>query len=308
MRSVVSSTTFATMTRQALHQDLDAAAPWLQSVLHSSDRQQRQLAAHLLREEYKHRRAASEAMLRACVEALEDDAHWLLREHEEPDRINAYLEALEDCDRVIIENMPTDESMYGMYCEIGWWNHPDRRRLDGITVPNATESVTWFLADERRIRLAGPLLAGQLDSADPQASFLASFLLARIGGGPWRNRVVPILVGSLVDNDIRGDAVLATQALAWLGSSGLPDLREWLLKGDVQSELLLRHVIAKIAGEHDPDAVHLSRDVLRDLDFYSDPLERDGYSYWRPRVPHFPAPWRAVPYRATLHLLPVSVD
>lgn len=249
------------------------AAPWLRLALLSDDRQQRQIVAEILRQVDGER---SELLLRANVEALECDDMTLLRPNE-----------AEEAMRILDELAPAEI---------------DDARRRGIQISNATDSVGWFLEDPGRIRLAAPLLGGQLDSPDPQAAFLSAFLLAHIGGDRWRDAVVPILVASLMENDVGGDAVLACNGLFAMGPEVVPELRRHLQLRDGQAELLLRHLIANLAGDDDPDAVRLCGEVLRDLDFEGDPIvHRD-----RVRVPRFPPAWRFVPYRASLEELKVE--
>jgi len=265
----------ATNASHQLWEMRSEAAPWLREALHSQDRQQRQLAAEILRAV---RQVPSETLLRACVEALEHDSAIVLRESEDNQMLQERLD------------LGIDAATH--------------RRAQGIPLGNAGGSVVWFLADHERIRLAAPLLAGQLDSVDPQASFLSAYLLAHIGGGAWRSVIVPMMVASLADNEICGDALLAVQALARLGVDALPELRIHVLRIDGQAEMLLRHVIASIAGEDDADAVTLSLEIIREIGFAFDPLEERECLF----VPYFPAGWRFVPYRASLEELPAAAD
>lgn len=260
----------------------EEAAPWLRVALQSTDRRQRQLAAFILRDGT--RKPACDGLLRASVEALEDDAHWVLRPGEVDEVISVLLDA-------------------------GGLDEIEEVRAEGIPVPNATDSIEWFLQEPNRIRLASPLLTGMISSPDPQACFLSAYLLARVGGGGCRECILPIMLASLEDNEVWGDATLAMQALAWLGPDALPDLRARLLKSDAQSELLIRHVIAKVAGPDDPDGVRLTSEVLEELGFQrGDPLVESEHGTPDVRVPIFPAAWTCVPYRATLHALPAVTD
>jgi hypothetical protein len=83
-------------------------------------------------------------------------------------------------------------------------------------------------AEEAQSRLLGLLGRHQ----DEEARFLGAFVLAHAGLAEHTDRVAPVLISHLVDNDIGGDAVMAMNALMkldadrviwWLQSGTQPD-------------------------------------------------------------------------------------
>lgn len=282
------------------------AAPWLRLALRSDDRQQRQSAASLLR---RIGQPPREALLQACVEALEDDGRVLLRPFENPSEIVERIQIVKDVDCAEHAEYWSSERQYSMVIE----NDPELACLlargSGIS-SNATDSVRWFLDNHDRIRSAAPWLKAQLGGQDLQAAFLSTLLLARVAHtDDERDLLVPILVGSLMDNDIGGDAVLACQALYRIGRPCVPMLRSLLLKTDLQGELLLRHVISHIEGRGDPDGVRLSNEVLQEIGIEIDPIGRGDFRNDGVRlIPDFPSSREYVPYRPSLDLLPVWED
>lgn len=281
--------------------------PWLRVALLSDDRQQRQSAAAILRGDPG---TPSEMLLRACVEALEDDDQVLLRANEDPapiiDRVElltiiheAEFELRRELDWTYELVTESDEELAGLL-----------RRARGIDFANCTDAMEWFLQDPRRIRAAAPLLRGQISSPDPQASFLSACLLARVAAGEHeRTLVIPILVASLMDNDICQDALMAVQALVVIGREGTPLLRTYLHRLDLQGESLLRHVIAHVEGDEDEDARRLDQTSLTEMGFGFDPIDPHRDPSGMPRIlPNIPSGLEWVPYRPTLQLLPVSAE
>lgn len=167
---------------EALNSEPDAAG-LLHETLHSSDLQQRQLAAWLLR---RLPVRSTERLAAVSVEAL----------HTEVDN------QLYDTTVVSLERSAT-RYLY---------HHPEHSR--------------------QPLRIA-------LHSADKQQRFMAAFLLGVSGATEDAPTIVRELAPHLADNDIDGDALLATHGLFRLGKLGGQLLEHWRYGLDAQGRQLI---------------------------------------------------------------------
>ncbi|MBL8728841.1 MAG: hypothetical protein JNM25_10450 [Planctomycetes bacterium] len=110
-----------------------------------------------------------------------------------------------------------------------------RRRLCGTWDPAA--EGTRFLAPHAsaaRVPLRRALHVG-----DGQQRFLAAWLLAQCHDEGYSDTICRELLPHLADNDIAGDAVMATHGLYQLGPAALPALRWWRPHVDAQARRLI---------------------------------------------------------------------
>ncbi len=98
---------------------------------------------------------------------------------------------------------------------------------------NATEGTRYLL---RHIEKAEQLLEEGLKSKDSQQGFLCAYVLGMAGRRRSIERVAPILISHLADNDIGGDACMSAAALYRLGEQVIPYVREASCKGDQQQQ------------------------------------------------------------------------
>ena len=108
---------------------------------------------------------------------------------------------------------------------------------------NAWDGAAFLL---RRMEQATPELAKALDSTDVQQRFLAAVILAHGHRTELAERVVPVLVAHLRDNQISADAREACGALVQLGEAARPLVEAGLARADGQGrrlgELLLKQL------------------------------------------------------------------
>jgi len=166
-----------------LCQDPDAATPVLRRALASPDRQQRHLAAALLR------RLDAEPSADLCAVSVEALAREV-----------------------------SDE-----LCRT-------------LAMPGATDA-TRYLA--RHAAAAHAALRFGLGASDPQQRFLCAYLLAAGGDSLDLDRVSRELIEHLADNEIDGDALMASHGLYRLGARVRPILQSWLPHVDDQARSLL---------------------------------------------------------------------
>ena len=181
-----------------------------------------------------------------------------LREHEAREDVNAALEgALFSADeqerqfaaRILRERYRNREPSQRLI-EVNVESLRHSRERSGIQpfACNAGEAVDFLLrhGDEAW----EPLLA-ELDGSDDQARFLSATLLAHIDGARApAERIVPILVARLRDNQIPNDANLASGALSQLGERIVPRLKRALPAADRQARLCLLNLLHAL-GETD---------------------------------------------------------
>lgn len=167
---------------EALYHEPDAAG-LLHETLHSSDLQQRQLAAWLLR---RLPVRSTPRLAAVSVEAL----------HTEVD------------DQLYSTTIGSLERSATRYL----YHHPEHSR--------------------QPLRIA-------LHSVDKQQRFMAAFLLGVSGATEDASTIVRELVPHLADNDIAGDALLATHALYRLGKVGGQLLEHWRYGLDAQGRQLI---------------------------------------------------------------------
>jgi len=121
---------------------------------------------------------------------------------------------------------------------------PSERAGDHNTgLSNAWRGVDFLLA---RMDEAMPELIRALDSTEVQQRFLAAVILAYGHRTELAERVVPVLVAHLRDNQIAADARAACGALAQLGAAARPGVEAGLAGADEQGrrlgELLLKQI------------------------------------------------------------------
>lgn len=250
---------------EELGSHLQEAEGQLQTALTSADHQQRQAAANLL--QMNPRARMTDLLLRASVDALRDDC------------------------------LPFPPG------PIQWEDKPGAPRTRGLDVGNATRSFEWLLQRPARVRAAERYLAPLLTGEDVQGCFRAAVILVVHGREPWRSRAVTVLVPHLEDNGVGQDGVMATWALGHLPARYAPALREYLPMVDPQGEILIRHILACIAGDDAPEAMRAPWELLREL-FEADPMARSRY--WL--HPEFPSTWTPAKALPTLDALPVARD
>lgn len=108
-----------------------------------------------------------------------------------------------------------------------------------LHLPNARESASFLVGHARRVE--DELLRG-LQSVDGQERLLCAYVLAASRTQRGIERTTHVLIEHLADNDVPGDAVLASAALYRLGAAGLPFVRHAQAGADEQALALLRLV------------------------------------------------------------------
>ncbi len=171
------------------------ATPKLEAALHARDYQQRQLAAHVLRDIHEQCKGVgyspSDALLRITAEGLNSDTIPY-----EPSRIG--------------------EGSYHHYTGIA----------------NAREGIEFFSAIGPR---AAPYLLIAMQRGDEQAKLLAAGVAARNNFHDLLPIAAPILITHLKDNNTYGDARFSTSALLGFGPDVLPYLDQAAASSDSQS-------------------------------------------------------------------------
>lgn len=195
-----------------------AAWPALEAALDSDDWQQRQLAAHLLRR--LRPGLATDRMLAVTMEGLADDrlpfGRW--------------------------------EGQWGGDPQGG---DPGDRPAWMPMVSNASGGIRWLMRHARdgEAKAEAALIRG-LHSRDYQTRFLCAAALGYEGRTAHTTEIVRVLGPHLRDNRVRGDAVLACQALLGLGKPAVGPLRGLLVGADAQQTRLIRLLTRFI--EHPP--------------------------------------------------------
>lgn len=185
----------------------EPAVAALEAALDSRDYQQRQLAAHVLRRIDGHQ--PSNDMIGVTVEGLQHDTMPCGHLAQQPGGLR------------------WDETLDRSY------NY----------VFNATDGTRFLL---QHAQLGEPYLIDGLNSADLQQRFLCAFILGYSGRTAATKQVAAVLLPHLRDNDIAGDARLATPALYRLGPPVLPDLYRALDDADDQQRNLIELIIYDI--------------------------------------------------------------
>ena len=108
---------------------------------------------------------------------------------------------------------------------------------------NEADATHFFLKNPEVLARSAHLLQGALSSGDGQQRFLAACILCRSPHLGDPKRVCSLLFEHLADNDIPGDAKMATQALCFLDYRALPLIEDELaLRPDSQADRQLRYV------------------------------------------------------------------
>ncbi len=104
----------------------------------------------------------------------------------------------------------------------------------------------WFLGDH--FERAKPRLLLALNSPDLQQRFFATMIFARQGSSDGIARTTAILIPRLADNDISGDACIATRLLFMLGKPAAPYLSPYLSSSDRQQRELAELIMRELDG------------------------------------------------------------
>ena len=233
----------------------------LLDALTAPDRQQRRLAAEVVRElpgiglGVEHPPAA---LIAASIEDLRDDeiswnsqAAWdYLASHRQA-AIPGLKVAIDSDDAQQRRNAMEILRSFGDDPAIG----PDvRRKLlvasIGDLASNASSGDAWVAFRYLRANAgrARDLLADAMVKGDGRTRLLAAATAGCAGAEDLVDHAAPILIRHLADNAIRGDAVVAARALWGFGAAALPHLESALARavGDEQLQQSLRYLIARM--------------------------------------------------------------
>jgi hypothetical protein len=128
-----------------------------------------------------------------------------------------------------------------------------------------------------------------LQGGDAQQRFLCAWLLAHSGDTEHVDAICRELLPHLADNEIRGDAVMATNGLYRLGAAALPALRWWRPHVDEQARAMIDLVVSDLQQPPRNRAELARRGAARRVSpLYHDPaieydVQRSHVPSWRAR-------------------------
>lgn len=196
-------------------------------------------------------------------------AGWLLARREDAPASQALAD-------VLVEALQEDELPYGTRYEPALG-----QRVRATTFVDNRELARHALRhDAALFRLAEAGLARALYAPEELTRAEAAWLLASHRSGLARTAVVNTLLEHLGDNEVQGDAALALRGLGCLGEEALPGIENAWPGSDTQQQMLLAHLLARLAPQH-PGARRLApEDFVRCGFERGDPLilEDQGYS------------------------------
>ncbi len=136
--------------------------------------------------------------------------------------------------------------------------------------PLAATSLRFLVEHSEAAR---PPLRRALDSGDEQQRFLAAFALAAGRDVEFASRIARELVQRLGDNQVSGDALMASHGLYRLGKASLPSVREWRGYVDEQARGLLHLVELDVQSPpRDKKALRARAEHQQVTTVYHDPV------------------------------------
>lgn len=240
----------------------------LVEALTSDDRQQRRLAAEVLRDMPRDGEAP-EALLRATIEDLRSDdvgwnshrARWYLSDH------------LEEAKALLIEAMRSDDAQQRRAVmvllrgtEISGDAFQALLRMSFDDLRSGTSGTAAGAAFDyllRHVDAAEPVLFEGMQGDDARQRLLCATLAGCATRSDLMSLAVPILAHHLANNEITGDAIVAARGLAGFGLEVVPLLEEYRRSSDEQQRQAVEYIVRRLTTGESPIRLQLELPLAR---------------------------------------------
>lgn len=236
--------------------------------LSSDDRQQRRLAADVLRS-LSRDGEVPKALLRATIEELRSDAiGWNALEAQ------GYLaEHVEDAKALLAEALMSDDDQQrdlakDLLRETSATGDVFMRLLrlsvdDLCSGRGQSRTRRGFQYLVEHAAAAEELLDKGMNSNDPRQRLLCAAVAGCAGRTRLLDRATPILVIHLAENAIENDAVLAARALAGFGAAVAQPLEPSRQRGDEQQRQSVEYIVRRLTTDESPIRLQLKLPLAR---------------------------------------------